>query len=87
MSRKFIKIGTKVDSPWGETKVTGIELCQNGEKYGIDMPKIFLEDMDFEKYADFALNYPLLFIYRDNKYFNNSRSNSGSRNSCRNFWC
>jgi hypothetical protein len=44
--RKFIKIGTKVDTRWGEAKVTGIELCQNGEKYGIDMPKIFLEDKD-----------------------------------------
>ena len=35
--RQYIKIGTKVDTQWGEAKVTGIELCKNGEKYGIDM--------------------------------------------------
>ena len=35
--RKIIKIGTKVVTRHGEAKVTGIELCQNGEKYGIDM--------------------------------------------------
>ena len=29
------------------------------------LPKIFLEDMDFEKYADFVINYPLLFIYKN----------------------
>ena len=34
--RKFIKIGTKVDTRWGEAKVTGVELCeQEGEKEGI----------------------------------------------------
>ena len=44
--RKFIKIGTKVDSNHGMAKVTGIELCQNGEKYGIGIDKIFLEDKD-----------------------------------------
>ena len=32
------------------------------------LPKIFLEDMTFEKYCDFALNFPLLFIYKNNKY-------------------
>ena len=39
--KKFIKIGTKVVTRHGEAKVTGIELCQNGEKYGIDMDKVF----------------------------------------------
>ena len=32
------------------------------------LPKIFLENMDFEKYADFGLNYPMLFIKRKDKY-------------------
>jgi len=32
------------------------------------LPKLFLEDMTFEKYSDFALNFPLLFIYKNNKY-------------------
>ena len=32
------------------------------------LPKIFLENMNFEKYADYAINMPLLFIDRDNKH-------------------
>ena len=32
------------------------------------LPKIFLENLDFEKYADFSLNYPILFIKREDKY-------------------
>ena len=46
MKRQYIMVGTKVNSNHGEAKVTGIELCKNGEKYGIDMPKIFVEDKD-----------------------------------------
>ena len=46
MNKKYIQIGTKVDSRFGEAKVTGIELCQNGEKYGIDQKKVFVEDKD-----------------------------------------
>ena len=34
------------------------------------LPKIFLEDMDFEKYADMSLNMPLLFILQNSKYIN-----------------
>ena len=52
--RKYIKIGTKVVTRHGEAKVTGIELCENNEKYGIDMNKIFLADKDrcvFDKHA------------------------------------
>ncbi len=44
--RKFIKIGTKVVTRHGEAKVTGIELTQDGEKYGIPQDKIFLADKD-----------------------------------------
>ena len=45
--RTYIKIGTKVDSRFGEAKVTGIELCKNhSEKYGIGMEKVFVEDKD-----------------------------------------
>ncbi len=32
------------------------------------LPKIFLENINFEKYADFCLNYPMLFIKRNDKY-------------------
>ena len=45
--RKFIKIGTRVDTRWGEAKVTGIELCaSHSEKYGIGVDKIFVADKD-----------------------------------------
>ena len=40
-NKSLLKIGTKVVTRHGEAKVTGIELCQNGEKYGIDMDKVF----------------------------------------------
>ena len=26
------------------------------------LPKIFLEEMDFEKYSDFIINFPMLFM-------------------------
>lgn len=43
--RKFIKIGTKVDTRWGEAKVTGVELCeQEGEKEGIRTDRCWLID-------------------------------------------
>ena len=45
--RTYIKIGTKVDSRFGEAKVTGIELCKNhSEKYGISIEKVFVKDKD-----------------------------------------
>ena len=66
-----LTIALFANSPIAEGKKTGFlsyrsKVWQNTSRGGL--PKIFLEDMDFEKYADFALNYPLLFIYRDNKY-------------------
>ena len=39
---------------------------QNTSRGGL--PEIFLEDMTFEKYADFILNQPLLFIKKDKNY-------------------
>ena len=44
--KKYIKIGTKVSTQWGDAKITDIELCQNGEKYGIPQKEIFSEDKD-----------------------------------------
>ena len=32
------------------------------------LPKIFLENMNFEKYAEFVLNYPMLFIKRKDNF-------------------
>ena len=47
MSRTYIKIGTKVNSRFGEAKVKGIELCATaGDKYGIDMDKVYVDDKD-----------------------------------------
>ena len=45
--RKLIKIGTKVDSRFGEAKVTSIDLCENaGEKEGIHVEKIRVDLKD-----------------------------------------
>ena len=50
--RKFIKIGTKVVTRWGEAKVTGIELCaSHSEKYGIGVDKIYLADKGHWSYG------------------------------------
>lgn len=43
-------------------------VLQNTSRGGL--PKIFLEKMDFEKYADFIINYPILFIQKNENYFN-----------------
>ena len=51
--KKFIKIGTKVVTRHGEAKVTGIELCQNGEKYGI---------LICQKWLTFADNETILLV-------------------------
>ena len=41
---------------------------QNTSRGGL--PKIFLEKIDFEKYTDFIINYPILFIQKNENYFN-----------------
>ena len=32
------------------------------------MPEAFFDNMDFEKYADFSINFPLLFIQNEKEY-------------------
>jgi len=32
------------------------------------LPEVFFDNMNFEKYADFAINFPLLFIQNDKEY-------------------
>jgi len=32
------------------------------------LPEVFFDDINFEKYADFAINFPLLFIQNDKEY-------------------
>ena len=51
------------------------KVWQNTSRGGL--PKIFLENMDFEKYADFAINYPLLFIYKNNEHKNSNNKTFG----------
>ena len=46
------------------------KVWQNTSRGGL--AEIFLEDMDFEKYADMSLNTPLLFILQNSKYINAS---------------
>ena len=42
------------------------KVWQNTSRGGL--PEFFFDNMDFEKYADFAMNFPILFIQKDNKY-------------------
>jgi hypothetical protein len=45
--RKLIKLGTKVDSRFGEGKVVGIALCEReGEKEGIAIDKVWIDLKD-----------------------------------------
>ena len=36
------------------------------------LPEVFFDNMDFEKYADFAINFPLLFIQNEKEYLSGS---------------
>ena len=36
------------------------------------LPEVFFDNMDFEKYADFSINFPLLFIQNEKKYLSGS---------------
>ena len=33
------------------------------------LPKLFFENLDFEKYAEFVMNFPILFIQHNDQYF------------------
>ena len=61
------------NSPIKENKSTGYfsyrsKVWQHTSRAGL--PRTFLEEMDFEKYTDMAINMPLLFILKDTKYVN-----------------
>jgi len=43
------------------------KVWQNTSRGGL--PKLFLENLDFEKYADFIINFPILFIQQKENYF------------------
>ena len=42
------------------------KVWQNTSRGGL--PEAFFDNMDFEKYSDFAMNFPILFIQKDNRY-------------------
>ena len=42
------------------------KVWQNTSRGGL--PEAFFDNMDFEKYADFTINFPMLFIEKDKKY-------------------
>ncbi len=65
-----ISIGIFANSPVKEKKLTKYlsyrsKVWQSTSRGGL--PKIFLENLNFEKYADFIINMPLLFLNKVNK--------------------
>ena len=47
------------------------KVWQNTSRGGL--PKLFLENLDFEKYADFIMNFPILFIQYKEKYISGKK--------------
>ena len=47
------------------------KVWQNTSRGG--MPKLFLENLDFEKYSDFIINFPILFIQHKEKYLSGQK--------------
>ena len=43
------------------------KVWQNTSRGGL--PEAFFDDMNFEKYADFTINFPMLFIKKDKKIY------------------
>jgi glutamate--cysteine ligase len=67
----FFSIGIFANSPIKENKLSGYlsyrsKVWQNTSRAGL--PKIFLENLDFEKYTDMAINMPLLFVLNNSNY-------------------
>ena len=53
------------------------KVWQNTSRGGL--PKLFFEELDFEKYAEFAINFPILFIQHEGEYI------SGRKYTFKNF--
>mgnify|MGYP001176227091 CR=1 FL=1 len=47
------------------------KVWQNTSRGGL--PKLFFEELNFERYADFVMNFPLLFIQDKEKYFSGKK--------------
>ncbi len=66
-----LTIAIFANSPIKENKLSGYlsyrsKVWQNTSRGGL--PKVFLEDMDFEKYTDMAINMPLLFVLKNSEH-------------------
>ena len=66
-----LSIATFANSPIKENSLSGYlsyrsKVWQNTARAGL--PIFFLEDMDFEKYTDFVINMPLLFVFKNAKH-------------------
>ena len=74
LSSFLVPISTAIfaNSPIKEGKLTGYlsyrsKIWQSTSRAGL--PKFFLEEMDFEKYVDMAINMPLLFVLKNSNHF------------------
>jgi glutamate--cysteine ligase len=47
------------------------KVWQNTSRGGL--PEFFFDNMDFEKYSDFAINFPILFIQKKNEYISGKK--------------
>lgn len=47
------------------------KVWQNTSRGGL--PKLFFEELNFEKYAEFAMNFPILFIQNDDTYISGKK--------------
>ena len=70
LSSFLVPLSTAIfsNSPIKENKLTGFlsyrsKVWQKTSRAGL--PKLFLEEMNFEKYVDFAINHPLLFVMKN----------------------
>ena len=66
-----LSIAIFANSPIKEKKLNGYlsyrsKIWQNTSRGGL--PKFFLEEMDFEKYVDMAINKPLLFLFKNGNH-------------------
>ena len=73
-----LSIGIFANSPIKEKKLSGYlsyrsKVWQNTSRAGL--PKIFLENLDFEKYTDMAINMPLLFVLNNSNYLKGEGKN------------
>jgi glutamate--cysteine ligase len=66
-----LSIAIFANSPFKENKLNNYlsyrsHVWQNTSRGGL--PKSFLEDMNFEKYIEMAINMPLLFVFKNDNY-------------------